>query len=205
MLRKVVYTASMKHKQQGFSHIVLVIVAVVVLGIGFTGYKVFSKSQQQSNTASSQKDQDNTADKKQADDVETSKLDTVPEATPVEQKPAETKPTTTTKPKTTTPAPDKPKARSITFTKGGGNQEGSVVRISANLSENQSGTCTYKFSLNGTIRVKETSGVSEGNKCFIEIPVSKFPKSATYSFALYFNTNDNLVTAYQSPYDITVQ
>jgi Tfp pilus assembly protein PilV len=97
-----------------------------------------------------------------------------------------------------------PQPRTISFIKGGGGQSGDVVSVSGTLSENQSGTCTYRFSLNGTVRVEKTTSISGLQTCSINIPVSEFPKSATYSFSLSFVSSSGLVTASQPPYDITV-
>lgn len=61
------------------------------------------------------------------------------------------------------------------------------------------------FSLNGTVRVHTTSGVSNGNQCFTEIPLSQFPKSAVYTFSLTFVSSNGLVTASLPAYGIEVK
>ncbi len=98
-----------------------------------------------------------------------------------------------------------PPTRTIQFVKGGGDQQGEKVIVSANLSEAQSGICTFNFLLNGTTRVTKTSILSSDRTCYIAIPTSEFPKSATYSLNLSFLSNDSLVRATQFPYDVEVR
>ena len=97
-----------------------------------------------------------------------------------------------------------PEVRTINFTKGGAGQNGDVVTASSNLSESQSGTCTFTFSLNGTVRVNQTVAISNSNKCAANIPISLFPKSATYSYTLSFVSTDTLTIANQSAFDVDV-
>lgn len=98
-----------------------------------------------------------------------------------------------------------PEVRTINFTKGGASQNDSVVVASSNLSEAQTGTCTFTFSLNGSVRVSKTAAISNSNKCSIEIPVAEFPKSAIYQYTLSFISSDTLTIANQGAFDVTVQ
>lgn len=100
--------------------------------------------------------------------------------------------------------PINPQPRKISFIKGGGGQSGKTVSVSGTLSEDHSGTCTYSFSLNGTVRVKKSAENSSLRYCSLSIPTSEFPKSGTYSFSLTFVSKNGLVTASQSPYNITI-
>ncbi len=97
-----------------------------------------------------------------------------------------------------------PEVREINFTKGGAGLNGAVVSASGNLSENQSGICTYTFSLNGTVRVSKTTTISNSNRCAIDIPIGDFPKSAIYSYNLSFISNDTLTVANQGAFDVEV-
>lgn len=97
-----------------------------------------------------------------------------------------------------------PEVRTISFTKGGAGQNGTIVSASSNLSESQSGTCTFVFSLNGTVRVSKTTSISNSNQCAVDIALSEFPKSATYSYTLSFISNDTLTIANQSAFDVDV-
>lgn len=190
---KVEKDKKMKHDQRGIAHLALIIGAALVIGIiGFAGFRVVN------NQSSSQiQKSDNTPSAK------------VPEKSPLtetEQKTEVTQPVNKSTPAPQAPPPKStPQTRSISFTKGGGTQNGDVVSVSANLSENQTGTCTYSFSLNGTERVKQTSAISNTNACSKEIPVSSFPKSANYSFTLTYLSSDGLVSASQAAYDIEVR
>ncbi len=189
---------------RGFAHVVAVaILGFAVLALaGAAGYSV--------------KQANRSANNSQAlltyEQAETN----LPDAQPTVEKVAETEPVveepvaptpsnTTSTRQATQPSTDTNQPRTIQFTKGGGDQQGDVVSVSSNLSESQSGTCTYTFSLNGTVRVQKTNVINGSKVCSISIPVSDFPKSATYSFTLSFASNDGLVTANQSAFDITVQ
>lgn len=200
----------MKLQQHGFSHIIVIALVALVVGVaGFAGYKVVqgnkstqplasaNKTSSQAHTSTKTSANLNTASKEQTE----STSDATSPAPAPSPAPTTAKSTSTTK--TTTPTAPAEK-RTISFTKGGGAQQGTVVHISANLSESQQGTCTYTFSLDGSVRVTQTSAVSNGNQCAIDVPVSAFPKSATYSFALKFVSSDGLVSATQSAYDIDV-
>lgn len=98
-----------------------------------------------------------------------------------------------------------PEVKEIYFTKGGAGQNGSVVSASSNMSETQTGTCTFSFSLNGSVRVTKTTSITNSNQCAIEIPVSEFPKSATYNYTLSFVSSDTLTIANQAVFDVTVE
>lgn len=184
----------MKNNQQGFSHVLLLVSVLLFVSVGGVGYGVYRKGQSQK--ATTQTNQANTVSQKQQANAEQKQEVTATE-TPQTPQP-------TVAPAPTPATPNKSTQRTISFTKGGGSQQGDKVVVSANLSETHAGTCTYEFYLNGTLRVGK-SGATEGNKCYKEIPVSEFPKSATYSFKLTFISSDSSVVATQAPYDITVQ
>lgn len=200
----------MYRNQNGFSHVILAALIVLVVGvIGFVGYKVTNSNNAESNTASvtaKQKQQKQATTKDvTAQAQQSAQPETAPTSSPSNSAAPASKPApqpTQPKPTAQTPAPQK---RAISFTKGGGGQQDTVVRVSANLSEAQQGTCTYKFALNGSVRVERTSSVSNSNQCFLDVPVSAFPKSAFYSFSLSFVSSDGLVSATQPPYDIEVK
>lgn len=196
----------MRQNQNGFSHVILIALIALVVGVtGLVGYKV-SSSNEKPSTASvttNQRQQKQTTTKEVA--VQSEKPvqpETAPSSSPTKPATAPPKPAPQSQSYAQAPAPQK---RVIAFTKGGGGQQDSIVRVSANLSETQQGTCTYRFSLNGTVRVERTSNVTNSNQCFLDIPVSAFPKSAFYSFSLSFVSSDGLVSATQSPYDIEVK
>lgn len=198
----------MKQNQHGFSHVILAALIVLVIGIIiFVGYRVSqSDGPKQSTTKgpaliSAPKVTPEAKKEVPAQQVSQNNAATPQNSAAVSAPAARTQNATPVSP---APAPQ-PQKRVINFTKGGGGQQGSVVRVSANLSEAQQGTCTYRFSLNGSVRVEQTSGVSNGNQCFLDVPLSAFPKSAFYSFSLYFVSTDGLVSATQPAYDIEVK
>lgn len=97
-----------------------------------------------------------------------------------------------------------PEVREISFKKGGAGQSETVVNASSDMSETQSGTCTFKFSLGGVVKVSKTTTISGTNRCSTEIPVSEFPQNGTYQYSLSFISNDTLTIANQSPFDVDV-
>lgn len=98
-----------------------------------------------------------------------------------------------------------PQPRTISFRKGGAGQSGDAVNVSGTMSEAHSGTCTYTFSLNGSVRVKETTKIYNSKTCSTSIATKRFRKSATYSFRLSFESSDGKVVAKQSPIDVEVK
>lgn len=97
-----------------------------------------------------------------------------------------------------------PQPRTINFTKGGASETSSgVVSAASNLSENVTGTCTYTFSLNGTVRVEKSNYITDSNRCENTM-ITGFPKSGTYQYTLTFKSNDNLISASQGAFDVTV-
>jgi len=185
------------NNESGVAHLVLILAVAVVVAIGAVGVTVYRKNEAQK--ASDATKRASTVQQQSSTAAEEKELDSAqaPAAAPA---PAPA-PTTTPKTSTTTV---KSQQRTIQFTKGGGSQQGEYVVVSGTLAETIAGTCTYEFYLNGTLRVGK-SNPSAGNKCYMEIPVSDFPKSATYSFKLTFVSSDGTVAATQSPYDIVVQ
>ena len=168
---------------------------VVLSGVVYAGYNVTSSKS-------------NSQDSKSTDAITDSIEDQTPETEETLETDEEKAKESTEKPEekstNTTDNTDPPEKRVISFTKGGGGVEGDYVKVSANLSETQTGTCTYKFSLNGTVRVTETTTITDSNKCLANIAKSKFPKSAIYSFSLTFLSKDGYVSATQAAYDIEV-
>lgn len=102
-------------------------------------------------------------------------------------------------------APSQPQPRNTEFRKGGSGVYDGIVSASANLSANETGTCTFKFRLNGTVRVEHETQITNSKVCAIEIRQSEFLKSAIYSFELTFKSSDGMVTAVQEPYDIEIK
>lgn len=94
--------------------------------------------------------------------------------------------------------------RSTDFVKGGDGIYEGLLTVSSNLSAPETGTCTFSFSLNGTLRVERTAKITNSKVCKIEIPVSDFPKSAIYNFELTFVSTDGLAKA-DLAYDIEVE
>jgi cytoskeletal protein RodZ len=184
-------------QENGFELVAAIVIAAVVVVVGFTSFSIVQRrnnSQSNQQTAAPAANTPNSTDPLKTSG--TSEATTVPSSQPATPS---TQQSTSTAPSSTSP-----QKRTITFTKGGGSQNGDMVSVSANLSENQTGTCTYSFSLNGTERVRQTSSITNAKTCSKDIPVSDFPKSATYSFSLTFLSSDGLVSATQAPYDIEV-
>ena len=177
----------------------------VLAVIGFTGYKVNSSKPKELSSTTVFKSQKTVAKTNGSlTPTEQSNVTTVTPTTQTTQPKASTNTANTTNSRSTPGQTPTPQKRVISFTKGGGGQQGDVMHMSANLSESQQGTCTYQFSLDGNVRVEQTSSVTNANQCASDVPVSKFPKSSTYSFVLSFVSSDGLVSATQAPYDITV-
>lgn len=100
-----------------------------------------------------------------------------------------------------------PQPRTISFRKGGKTSlNGGKVNVSATMSEAHTGTCTYTFSMNGSVKVKETRKIHNSKTCSAKIAKTEFPpKSAKYSLTLSFESSDGGVVAKQSPIDIEVK
>lgn len=190
----------MKNSEKGFVGLsVIAMIAVVVLVVGFAGYRFVnsknnSQTQDQSTapTADTLPIESETSAEATEEAVEPSDQDG--------QTTAPVAPQTTSAPKANTTV----QKRVISFTKGGGSRSGDVVHVSSKLSEAQTGTCTYTFSLNGTVRVKKTNKVTSSNYCTNDIAVSNFPKSAIYSYTLTFLSSNGLVSASQAPFNIEI-
>lgn len=187
--------------------LIAALAAVLLIAGGFYGYREKQASNANRVSTNSAEEQDSVSDADAAD-VDDATLAEDPDTTTTS---SDAPPTTITRRSDSSSSSGSgsgssapvPQTRSVSFVKGGDNLDGGVLTVSSNLSANETGTCTFKFSLNGTVRVERTSQITNSKVCAIEIPQSAFPKSAVYSFELTFVSTDGLATA-SLAYDIEV-
>lgn len=199
--------------ENGFAHLSLIIIIVLSIAVvGLAGYRV--NEMRNADRARSAQESEK-AKELAANSSKLSEEDTVDEA--VEEK-TNDKPVDQPKKEETKPTSEKPKVedkkkqetetkkpREILFVKGGGGlDEGNVVDFAHIMQEAHTGTCTFKFSLNGTVRVKKTTHINNSKSCHLVVPVSEFPKSADYTVNVKFVSDDGSVYAELDPYEMLV-
>lgn len=92
----------------------------------------------------------------------------------------------------------------LEFRKGGIGLEGDNLHVSATMNLPSSGTCTFTFTLNGTVRVQQSNHIADSKTCELFIAKSAFPKSATYLYTIDFVSDDGQATAHQAESEISI-
>lgn len=106
--------------------------------------------------------------------------------------------------KPTTTVEEKPKPTNISLTLVEGAQVGENVVVSSQLASNQTGTCNFKFRLEGYEKIYKSVAISNTNMCAISVPVGEFPASGEWSVYTWFVNSNKTVEAYQDTYGISV-
>lgn len=178
-------------------------IGVLVISVAFVSYRIAQVNNNVNDSLSSaERSSEDAAAQEiklaQLNEAEEKEVDVPKQEAPVEEKPVEDKPISTEPTKTET------KPTVIKFTKGGGSQQDDSVVVSANLESAQTGTCHFKFRLEGAEKVYLTDMISNSKVCDYSVPVSKFSQSGEWQFSLWFVSTDKTIEAYQSAYGIEV-
>jgi len=189
-----------KLSQSGFAHLSLIIIIVLsVAVVGLAGYRVNeARKANRTETAS-------TTDSQSALQADVDKQEELPAEEASSNQPIsgqDDAPAGSAPAPASTPSYSQP--RKIDFVKGGESTEGDTVTMTHIMTEAHSGTCSFVFKLNGTVRVQRTTQITSSKSCTISIPKSEFPKSATYNVEVSFKSNDGSVYANLGPYDLTI-
>lgn len=190
-----------KLNQSGFAHLSLIIIIVLsVAVVGLAGYRV-NEARKANRTESA-----GTTDGQQpALQADVDKQEELPAEEVSDDQPESGQDSASGgSAPAPTPATSSPQPRKIDFVKGGDSTEGDTVTMTHIMTEAHSGTCSFVFKLNGTVRVQKTTQITSSKSCAISIPKSEFPKSATYNVEVSFKSNDGSVYADLGPYDLTI-
>lgn len=181
----------MKNNQQGLSHIIIVALIVLVIGvISFAAYRVgVSTSSQNQGTGSDQ--QPLVSDLKVEDEQETVKVPKEEEKTePVKE---------VTKP---TPAPDektevKKDKIYLNISLVSATQDGDKVNVHSTIEKAVTGTCNFKLYQEGYEKIYTSKKITESKTCKGSLDISDLPTYNGWSLHVWFDGSDGKTYAYQ--------
>lgn len=194
-----------KLNQAGFLGPLEILAVVFLVGlIGFTAWRVISIRSNVDNSLRNTNDSSESGALnpiKVNEPKDETKEVTIPEKEVPKETVAVAEEEVKPKPK---PEEVKKKINYVSFNKGGGGQQDDQIHVSGTMGAAFSGTCHFKFKMQGQEKFYVTSTISNSKTCEKYIPASLFPASGTWSFYLWFTSSDGKTQAYQDPYDIEV-
>lgn len=194
----------MKHRQQGFAHLQLVVLLVLVLGVvGFGAYKVGQNQSDANRNAE-------TEDIGLADEIKVVEEEAPEEVKiPAEEKPVEEKKVEQPVEKKTEPTPEKTEEKKedkvwLEMTKVSASQSGSVFKVASRLPQSLSGTCHFKLYQEGYERVYSSKKISNSKDCVGQLNIDDLPTYDGWELHVWFDGSDGNTHAYQKESSVSL-
>lgn len=189
-------------KQQGFSHVVLVAMVVLLVGvIGFVAYRfgvITSTRNQEIQTEQTPLASDLKIEEEKSETVKVPSEKKKTEAVKEETKPA---PAPAPEEK---PVEDKKEKIYLDMTYVSASQDGDSFLVESRLEKNATGTCNFKLYKEGQEKVYATKKISDSKTCKGSLDISDLATYSGWTLYVWFDGSDGKTYAYQKEKSVSL-